>query len=268
MGSAAGRGQLARWMVAACAVLGMGAAQAGLLDDDEARKAILDLRARVQANDEANRARLAELGNGNAQLLEQVQQLRRSVLELNAQLEANRAELAALRGTQEQVARDVAELQRRQKDTVQGVEDRLRKLEPQSVSVDGKEFLVDPDERRANEEAMATLRSGDFAKASAQLGSFLRRYPASGYAPSARFWLGNALYGKKDYKEAIATFRALVTDTPDHPRAPEALLSMANCQIEMKDAKSARRTLDEVLKSYPKSEAAVAARERLGSLKG
>ena len=43
---------------------------------------------------------------------------------------------------------------------------------------------------------------------------------------------------------------------------------MANCQVEMKDIKAARRTLDDLLKAYPKSEAAAAGRERLGSLKG
>ena len=245
----------------------MGSAQAGLLDDDEARKAILDLRARVQANDDSVKSRLTELAGINAQLLEQVQQLRRSVLDLNAQLETQRADLARLRGTQEQVARDVTELQRRQKDSVQAVEDRLRKIEPQPVTIDGKEFLVDTEERRAHDEAMAALRSGDFVKASNQLAAFLKRYPVSAYATSARVWLGNAQYGKKDYKEAIASFRSVVTEVPDHPRAPEALLSVANCQIEMKDAKAARRTLEELMKSYPKSEAATAAKDRLATLK-
>ena len=100
------------------------------------------------------------------------------------------------------------------------------------------------------------------------LAAFIRRYPASGYLDSARFWLGNALYGKRDYKEAIAVFRAMIASSPDHPRAAEALLAVANCQVEMKDVRGARRTLDDLLKSYPKSEAAAAGRERLGSLKG
>jgi len=256
-----------RLAILALVVLG-GAAQAGLFDDDEARKAILDLRARIQAGDDASKARSAELAKLNTQLAEQVQQLRGSLLDLNAQLEAQRAELARMRGAQEQLARDVAELQRRQKDVVQGVDDRLRKLEPQRVTLDGQEFSVEPEERRSYEEAMATVRGDDFAKASGQLAAFLRRYPVSGYAPSARFWLGNALYGKKDYKEAITAFRSLLAESPDHPRAPEALLSVANCQLEMKDGKGARRTLDEVLKSYPKSEAAAVAKERLGSIKG
>ena len=50
-------------------------------------------------------------------------------------------------------------------------------------------------------------------------------------------------------------------------RAPEAMLAIANCQAELKDSKSARRTIDELLKTYPKSEAAQAGRERLAALK-
>ena len=94
----------------------------------------------------------------------------------------------------------------------------------------------------------------------------LRSAP-SGYAPSAHFWLGNALYGKRDYKEAIVAFRALMASAPESIRVPEALLSIANCQVELKDSKAARKTLDELIKSHPKSEAAQAARERLAALK-
>lgn len=258
--------RLSAWLLAG--LLGLGNAQAALFEDDEARKAILDLRARVAALDEANKSRLAELAATNAQLLDQIQQLRRSLVELNTQLEAQRGETARMRGLQEQMQRDVAELQRLQKDRTQTLEDRLKKLEPQQVSVDGKEFLVDPDERRVYEEAIAVLRNGEFDRAASALQGFLRRYPASGYLESARFWLGNALYGKRDYKEAVSTFRALINGAPDHPRTPEALLALANCQVEMKDIKGARRTLDELVKTYPKSEAAGAARERQGSLKG
>ncbi len=254
--------------VAAVMALSTAGARAGLFDDEEARKAILDLRARIQASDEKASGRSAELAAANAQLVEQVQQLRRSLLDLNGQLEAQRAENARLRGAQEQLARDVAELQRAVKDVSKGVDERIRALEPLKVSLDGKEFLADPDAKRAHDQAMAALRAGDFDKAALALGSFLQRYPASGYADAVRFWLGNALYGQKSYKEAIATFRALVAGAPSHPRAPEALLALANCQIEMKDNRAARKTLDELLKAYPGSEAAAAAKERLASLKG
>ena len=243
-------------------------AQAGMFDDEEARKAILDLRSRIQASDDASRAKLGELGQANAALLEQIGQLRRSLLDLNTQLEAQRADSARLRGGQEQLARELAEVQRTVKDVGKGLDDRVRLLEPQKAALDGKDFLAEPEEKRSHEQAMAALRSGDFDKAAAALSNFVARYPTSGYGDSARFWLGNSLYGQKNYKEAIAAFRSLVSGSPNHPRAPEALLAVANCQIEMKDNKTARKTLDELLKAYPASEAAAAGKERLSSLKG
>lgn len=244
-----------------------GPARAGLFDDEEARKAILDLRSRIQSNDDAARARLAELTSASGQMLEQLAALRRSLLDLNNQLDALRAEQAALRGSSEQLAREVAELQRRQRDIGQAVDERLRKLEPVKVSLDGQDFLADPEERRGFDDALAALRGGEFEKSAAALSAFLRRYPASGYAPAARFWLGNALYGRREHKEAIATLRAFVAAEPAHLRAPEALLAVANSQAEMRDTKGARKTIDELIKAYPRSEAAQAGKERLASLK-
>ncbi|MEK8047824.1 tol-pal system protein YbgF [Ideonella margarita] len=250
-------------LLALAALVAMTPARAGLFDDDEARKAILDLRTRLTQGDEQRVAMAAQL----KQLTEQLQQLQRSLLDLNNQQEQTKAEVARLRGQDEQLARDVAEMQRKQKDIVVGVEDRIRKLEPQPVSLDGRDFTADADEKRAYEDAMAGLRNADFDKAAAALQAFLKRYPASGYVDSARYWLGNAQYGQRNYKDAIATFRGFVSAAPDHLRAPEALLAMANSQAETKDTKTARRTLEELIKLYPKSEAAAAGRERLPSLK-
>ena len=101
----------------------------------------------------------------------------------------------------------------------------------------------------------------------AAFNEFVRRWPSSGYRPSALFWLGNAQYANRDYRGAIANFRALLQQAPDHPRAPEAVLSIANCQIELKENANARRTLDDLVKAYPQSEAASAARERLARLR-
>jgi TolA-binding protein len=81
------------------------------------------------------------------------------------------------------------------------------------------------------------------------------------------FWLGNAQYATRDYKEAITNFRAMLAQAPDHVRAPEAALSIANCQIELKDARAARKTLEDLQKAYPQSEAAAAAKERVARLR-
>ncbi len=215
------------------ALAAAGSANAGLFDDEEARKAILDLRERIRVNDEAAKSRNEALAQQNKQLGDELAALRRSLLDLNNQLEAMRGEMAKMRGGNEQLARDVADLQRGQRDASQALDDRLRRIEPVKVSVDGRDFMAEPDEKKAYETAVATLRGGDFDKAVGAFAGFLKRWPVSGYADSARFWLGNALYGKREYKDAIATFRSFVTAAPEHPRAPEALLALANTQAEM-----------------------------------
>ncbi|MDE2372325.1 MAG: tol-pal system protein YbgF [Burkholderiales bacterium] len=245
-------------------LLAAGPSRAGIFDDDEARKAIVDLRNRVAAVEESSKSRADA---NSAALTEQLGAIRRSLLDLNNQLEAMRGDIAKLRGNDEQLARDIADLQRRQKDVGQAMDERLRALEPAKVSLDGKDFTVDQDEKHAYDEAIGAIRGGDFTKAVTLLGNFQRRYPASPYGDSVRYWMGNALYGKGNYKDAIAAYRAFVNQSPDHPRAPEALLALANSQAETKDTRGARKTIDELLKAYPQSDAAKAGKERLSSLK-
>jgi tol-pal system protein YbgF len=240
-----------RLAAAVLAVLCVGAtsvASAALFEDDEARRAILELRQRVEAQ------RLA--GERQAQdQRQESEQLRRSLLELQGQIESLRGEIARLNGQNEQVMRSLADVQRQQKDISQGVEERLRKVEPSKVSVDGREFIADPNESREFEAALAAFRRGEFPASQAAFTEFIKRYPQSGFRPTALFWLGNAQYANRDYRGAIGNFRALLTAAPDHPRAADAVLSIANCQIELKDMPAARRTLDEVVKTYPQSEA-------------
>ena len=234
-------------------------AQAALFDDDEARRAILDLRQKVDAAQQRNADELRKANEDTAQL-------RRSLLELSNQIEALRNDTAMARGQNERLTRDLADIQRVQKDMTQGIDDRLRKFEPVKVSVDGREFAAEPAERQDFEAALALLRKGDFGAAQAGFVALIKQYPQSGYRSSALFWLGNAQYASRNYKEAIANFRALVAADPQHLRGPEALLSTANCQVELKDPRAARRTLEELLKAYPQSEAASVAKERITKL--
>ena len=253
--------------VAGGSILWLPAAHAGLFDDEEARRAILDLRQRIDATRAAGDAGSQKLAEELRRTNEDNAQLRRSLLDLQGQIDSVRADLAKQRGVGEQLGRDVADVQRRQKDMAQGVEDRLRKFEPGKVGVDGKEFLADPAETRDFDASLAAFRKGDFPAAQNAFFNFVKKYPQSGYGPSALFWLGNAQYATRDYKEAVANFRSMLTVAPEHPRAPEAALSIANCQIELKDARAARKTLEDLVKAYPQSEAAVAAKDRLTKLR-
>ena len=243
-----------------CLLLVASSSSAGLLEDDEARRAILDLRQRMDTVKQEQAA-------NDRKVAEDTAQLQRSILDLQNQLEATQAEMAKLRGQNEQLARDVSEMQRRLKDTTSSVDERLRKFEPLSVTVDGREFVVDPAERRDYEANLALFRKGDFAGATNGFVDFLSRNPQTGYRPSALFWLGSAQYAGKDCKSAMVNFRSLIALAPEHVHAPEAMLTTANCQLEAKDTKAARKSLETVIAKYPATDAANTAKDRLSRLK-
>jgi TolA-binding protein len=220
----------ARWQLALvlfCSLTPVG--HAALFEDGEARRAILEMRQRVDAA-----AKPATPADDLRRSGEDTSQLRRSLLDLQTQIEVAARGDAKLRGQNEQLTRDVSELQRLQKETAKAWTSAYASSSRGKVTVDGQEFQADPAEKQDFEAALAKFREGKFADAERPI-PFLRQYPRSGYLPSARFWLGNAQYATRDYKEAIGNFKALLASAPNHARAPEAALSIANCQMELKE---------------------------------
>jgi tol-pal system protein YbgF len=230
-------------------------AHAGLLEDDEARKAILDLRAKV---DMINRELLTQI---------ETKADKTSSLELINQNEQLRQEMAKLRGQVELLTNELSNTQLRQKDFYNDLDNRLRAFEPQKVTVDGQEMVVEPAEQKSFDAAMLVFKAGDYKSAEVSLTDFLRRYPSSAYASTAQYTLGNTYYAQRDCKSAIAAQQVVVKRFPDSAKAPDALFSIASCYTELKNKPGAKKSLEALISQYPDSEAAHTAKERLGSFK-
>jgi len=230
-------------------------AHAGLFDDDEARKAISSLSAKLDALSSKVDDQLATKTDKTV------------VLDQLNQIEALRQEIAKLRGQVEVLSNDVSDNARRQKDFYVDLDNRLRKLEPQKVVVDGKEAQIDQNEQKSYDTALAVFQSGDYSGAANALNTFTQTYPRSVYVPNAQYSLGIAYYAQKDYKNAITTFQALIKASPDSPKAPDAMLNIATCYTEQKDKVQAKKVLLALRSQYPDSAAAKAAADRLSTLK-
>ncbi len=231
------------------------ASHAGVFDDDEARKAILDLRAKVEALSKDLNARIDTKSDKTASL------------EFVNQNELTMQEIAKLRGQIEVLANDVAKGQQRQKDFYVELDARLRKLEPRKVNIDGKEADIDPTEQKSYDAAFALFKAADYKNAVAAFQDFVRRYATSGYAANAQYWLGNAYYALRDYPNAIAAQQVVVNNFADSPKAPDAMLNIASCYIELKDKKTAKKVFQDLVAKFPESTSAQTAKERLASLK-
>lgn len=216
--------------------------------DDEARKAIVELR---QALEEQRRVN----GEGAAVM-------RRSILDISTQAEQWRLELGVLRGEQEQLVEE----NKRLTQALADLESRIKIFEPVSIQQDGTTLLVSPPEKLAFDQGMALLLASDFARAAAAYVQILNQYPNSAYTASVLYWLGNAQYASQDLKGAINTHKRMAVQFPMHTRVPEAMLSMGNAHQELGDVKSARSEWDNLIATHPTSEAAGTARERLKTL--
>lgn len=252
-------------IVLALALSGVwGTSQAALFGDDEARRAILELRKKLDQSNINNQVLIEQSARAQSQ---STAQLRAALLDFQMQIDALKTQLAQSLGAQERLVKDLTDLQLTQKDVLEMVDDRLRRFEPVSVSLDGQNMLVDPAEKSEFDRAMVLFRQADFVGAQKSLDAFVNRFSASAYVPTALFWLGNAQYANKAYGNSKDNFQRLLSLAPKHPRAPEAMLAISNVQIELKDITGARQTLEDLVKAYPTSETAATATDRLERLR-
>jgi tol-pal system protein YbgF len=208
---------------------------AAILSDDEARKAILDLRKTLASTQ----------------------------LELQGQIERLKLENAQLRGQIEGLQRQGEELNASQKTNYQDLDTRLSKFEPRTLEIEGVTGTIQPGEKAAYDEALAAFQAGQLKKADAGFTAFVRKYNTSPYLPLALYWLGNTKYALKEYPSAITQLQSLIKTYPKHPRIPAAMLTLGNCQLESGNKTAARKTYGDLLASFPDTEVAVEARQML-----
>ncbi|AZG13675.1 MULTISPECIES: tol-pal system protein YbgF [Cupriavidus] len=242
------------WLAAVSGgLLAASSAHAGVFDDDEARKAVIQLR--------------DQFNGFQATASQRIDQNSRQQLDMQNQLEGLRQEVARLRGQNEVLQNTVDTLQKQQKDYYADLDARLKKFEPQQVTVDGKEGLAQPTEKPEYDAALKQFQSGDFKGAGNAFSAFAKKYPQSPYLPLAQFWLGNSLYAQRDYKGSTFVLQNMVQQYPTHAKVPDAMIAIANNQLETGQKAQARKTLETVVSKYPGTEGAQAASNRLKTLK-
>ncbi len=201
-------------------------------------------------------SQLAKSANELAKSASELEAMRKAVAELRATVAVLEA---GLKGA-ERSANDVKEVSSK-------IDELKRRIEPVETTIDGRVFDALPAEVAAYKAAVGKVERGEFAAARVDLQQFLASVSNPGFRGSALYWLGQAQYASSQFREAQASFGDMVKFSPDHPRAAEAMLAMANCQLELKEPRAnVRRSLDNLIKLHPKSKAAAEAKELLARL--
>ncbi len=110
------------------------------------------------------------------------------------------------------------------------------------------------------------LRAGRHEAAEKGFRDFVRRYPHHDYADNAQYWLGECFYDQKRYDKAAPEFRAVLARWPTGNKAPDAMLKLGFSLLALGDVDKGGKVLREVPATYPRTEAARLASERLAQL--
>ncbi|MCM3021654.1 hypothetical protein M3582_26795, partial [Priestia megaterium] len=138
-------------------------AHAGMFDDNEARRAVLDLRSKSD------------------NLSSQLSAAQRTILDQSGRIDQLNQQVATLRGENEDLTNRLTTLERQQKEYYQDLDTRLKKFEPQQATIDGVEGTVQPGETDALSAAQQQFRNGNFKAAAASFRAFIAKYPQSPY---------------------------------------------------------------------------------------
>lgn len=229
--------------------------------------------------------------SGNTQKLsteERITRLERvldsqSLVDMLVRLENMQSELQILRGEIELHTHSLEEIKQRQRDLYVDIDRRLLKLErnsPQTGSVPAasqsatstaptsaplatssapvatasaanKSQNSFAEEQKAYQNAFDLLRELRYDQAVVAFQGFIKQFPGGRYAHIAQYWIGEANYAQRKFKESIRDYQELIDKYPDSPKLAEAMLKIGYSQYELKNYKKAEATLNQLIKNYP-----------------
>ena len=233
------------------AALGASQAQAGVFDDEEARRQIADQKIKTEAR---------------------FDQQAKAQLDLASQIQRQADELSRLRGQIETLNFELETAKKRQQDFYVDLDTRLRKFEMPaagSAAVDGANPpnsapTGDPaKEGQEYEAALNQFKASKYKEAATGFAAFVQKYPDSTLAPNAQYWLGNAWYAQRNCNKAIEAQSVVTTKYAVSAKAPDAWLAIATCQQELGNTTGAKRSLESLVAKYPTAPAAETAQQRL-----
>jgi tol-pal system protein YbgF len=124
-----------------------------------------------------------------------------------------------------------------------------------------------PKEDEVLTEAIDAQRTDRFDDAIESFQLFIKTFPKSSKVPEALYALGIVYQKKKDFQNAVKTFKRVVDDYPDHPTASgAAYLRAMLLNQELKDTTAAQTAYEDFLKRYPNAPMAGSARIELANL--
>jgi tol-pal system protein YbgF len=204
---------------------------------------------------------------------------RNTLLDLLRQLEELQTEVRQLRNTVEVQGHELETLKGRQRALYDDLDKRLRDAERRgsatapvapasaaTAAAPSAPRVTTAAQQQEYDAAFELMKQGLYDRAVKAFRVFLTKYPDSGLADNAQYWIAEGNYVLRNYKLALEEFTKVVS-APQNPKAPDALLKIGYVHYELGAYDKARKTLGEVQERYPGSSVAKLAAVRLDKMK-
>ncbi len=121
------------------------------------------------------------------------------------------------------------------------------------------------EELKSYQAGIAAWRSQNYPSCIDRFRGFLQTYASSSRADDAAFWIADCHYKQGEFKNAVLRFDDVVRNYPTGNRAPDALYRQGESLLKLGPGfrEAARRAFERVLKEYPDSARATAAKRQL-----
>ena len=255
-------------------------AHAGLFDDKEARKKIMEIEAKQQSDHNAAMAAITDLKKSQLALEKRIASIEVIVqggglADMQNQIETLKQEVANLKGDLEVAQHNLDATQTRQKDLYTDTDTRLRRIEGGAPALSNSapantpmQPMAEEKDTKAFADANALSQSAKHKEAFAAFDAFLKDYPNSKFAADALYGMGYSQFALKNYKSSIATQQKLIDLHPANAKIPDAMFNMANGQIQLGQVSSAKKTLRDLIAKHPDAAVTPSAQKRLKALEG
>ncbi len=148
------------------------------------------------------------------------------------------------------------------------IESKLAALESGKGGGDSgkKDELKRPDDPKAYFELAKEHVKDDAELGRKLFNEYLKKWPRDENAGEAHFGLGESYYSEKKCREALYEYGKVIQEHAKTKSAAMAYLRSGECFKELKMNAEAKLALDELVKQFPKSDAAKTAKQRLAEL--
>lgn len=180
-------------------------------------------------------------------------------LELAEQIEQLQRQIEELRGQLEVQAHAVQLLQAQEKVFYEDLDARLKAT--QSLAEKPKLLAEQPlqvssKEQAAYQQAFRLIEQKQYPQAVASFKAFLTQYPKSTYVPNAYYWLGEVYSLQNKLPLAVTAFQEIIKHYPKSSKNPDAMLKLGIIFGIMGNQVQADQLLSQVKKDYPNTSAA------------